>query len=441
MSLVLGGVLLSLGMSLRQAIVATLAGVALSFLPLGLGTLVSKWTGQPTIVVSRASFGLVGNALPTALALITRLFWGAVLLWFLASVTARILISAGLAGALSESQLSIITAGVSFLVALVAAFFGYALIARVQLVLSILSGILIIILIAITWPQLDLARALTIGDGPWILVLAGAILVFSFVGLVWSMSSGDLARYQRPSSSGAAAMLWAPLGSGLPAFVLIGYGALLAASDDQLALGFINNPIDALAGIVPAWFIVPLIAAVGIGLLSSVILSIYTGGFALQGLGVPVRRESAIILVAVTLGAAAIVLTLLSVNLNIIFRDLATTLAVPTAAWVGIFGAEVMIRNRRVDASSLVQRGGVYPAVNWLNLSMLIVATIIGLGLISASAPWLAWQGFIFDVIGIAASSDLARADVGVLVALLLGLVTPIIAGVRTIRRQEQSGS
>ncbi|MDN2897760.1 cytosine permease, partial [Campylobacter jejuni] len=57
-----------LGLRLRQLLVATLFGVALSFLPLGRGTLAGKWCGQPTMVVSRATFGLRGNALPTVLA-------------------------------------------------------------------------------------------------------------------------------------------------------------------------------------------------------------------------------------------------------------------------------------------------------------------------------------------------------------------------------------
>ena len=52
------------GMSLRQAIVAALAGVAISFLPLGLGTLAGKWTGQPTMIVSRATFGLAATSFP-----------------------------------------------------------------------------------------------------------------------------------------------------------------------------------------------------------------------------------------------------------------------------------------------------------------------------------------------------------------------------------------
>ena len=42
-------------------------------------------------------------------------------------------------------------------------------------------------------------------------------------------------------------------------------------------------------------------------------------------------------------------------------RDLVTTIAVPIAAWAGIFAAEMMIRSRRFDTPSLLTRGGVYP--------------------------------------------------------------------------------
>ncbi len=59
-----GATLFGLGMSLRQTLVAIVAGVALSALPLGLGTLAGKWSAQPTMVVSRASFGLAGNIVP-----------------------------------------------------------------------------------------------------------------------------------------------------------------------------------------------------------------------------------------------------------------------------------------------------------------------------------------------------------------------------------------
>ena len=75
---------------------------------------------------------------------------------------------------------------------------GASLLARtVQLVVSIVSGILILGAAALTFQHLDFAKALTVPDGNWILVIAGAALVFSVVGLAWVHSSSDLARYQR----------------------------------------------------------------------------------------------------------------------------------------------------------------------------------------------------------------------------------------------------
>jgi purine-cytosine permease-like protein len=436
LSIVLGGLLLSLGMSLRQAVVATLAGVALSFLPIGLGTLAGKWNGQPTVVASRASFGVIGNILPAILALLTRVLWGAVLLWFLASTSARILILAGANGGLGEVRLTIASAGAGFLIALIVAFFGYRLLTLVQLVLSVTSGCLVITLIVISWPLVDISAALTIGDGPWVLVLTGAILVFSFVGLAWSTSAGDLARYQRPSGAGAGSMLAASIGNALPAFVLIAYGSLLAASDPDLAFGFVVDPVATLTRIVPPWFLLPLVAAVGLGLLSSVVLSLYSGGFALVALA-PLRRELAVLAAGIMLAATAVAFIVLVADFSALFRDVATTLAVPTSAWLGVFAAEMMIRNRRFDTRSLVQRGGAYPDVNWVNLGALVAASAIGYGFTTASVGWLSWQGYLLELVGVPIGSELARADIGVLVALACALVVPIIFGVRTIRRQE----
>ena len=212
LSVAIGAVLFTLGMSLRQAIVATLAGVAISFLPLGLGTLAGKWSGQPTMVVSRATFGHVGNVLPAIVAVLVRVFWGGVLLWLLGLSSARLLVFAGIDAGLGEAVWTYVVIGIGFLIAAVIAIFGYGFVARVQLIASILSGLLIAGVIVMTYPRLDIDVALATGDGPWMLVLGGAVIVFSFVGLAWVQASSDIARYQRPASSGAASMLWATVG-------------------------------------------------------------------------------------------------------------------------------------------------------------------------------------------------------------------------------------
>ncbi|MDQ1606409.1 MAG: nucleobase:cation symporter, family, partial [Microbacteriaceae bacterium] len=439
-SIAFGGALFSLGMSLRQAILAAFIGVAISFLPLGLGTLAGKWSGQPAMVVSRATFGLLGNILPSALAVITRLFWGAVLLWIVASSSARILVGANLGGSLSELQVAVIAAAVGFVLCLVVAFFGYPLFARIQLVLTIVSAVLIVTLVAVSWHAVDFSTALSRPDGPWILVVTGIVLVFSFVGLIWANSSADVARYQRPGSSGAAASLWAPFGAGLPAFLLIGYGAILAASSTSTAEGLALSPMDAIMRMVPGWFAVPLIAMVALSLLSGVTLSVYSGAFALKAVGLRVQRQWAIMITGGALFVVTIMLTFTVTDVVTVFRDVATSLAVPVAAWAGIFGAEMMIRRRRFDTESLLGRGSVYPAVNWINLGMLVVASAIGYGFTSAAVGWLSWQGYGFRLFDVLPTGELGASDIGVMMALVLGLITPLVAGVGTVRRQESQG-
>src|SRR5690606_38717448 len=268
------------------------------------------------------------------------------------------------------------------------------------------------------------------------LVLTGAILVFSFIGLIWSTSAGDLARHQKPAGAGAVSMLIASFGNALPAFTLIVYGALLAASDPVIGSGFADDPIVALSKVVPSGLLIPLVVSVGIGLLSGVILSIYTLGFTVAAIA-PLRRDLAVLLGGVTLGVVAIVFALVAIDLTDIFRDLTTTIAVPIAAWLGVFAADVMIRNRRFDTRSLVQRGGVYPDVNWVNLAILVLAGAVGYGFTTASASWLAWQGYLLELVAVAPDSELGGSDLGVLVALGQALVAALSASLPAARRQE----
>jgi hypothetical protein len=72
-----------------------------------------------------------------------------------------------------------------------------------------------------------------------------------------------------------------------------------------------------------------------------------------------------------------------------------------------------------------------------VNLGALVVITVIGFGLTSSAVTWLGWQGYIFRLIGLDSASEFAATDIGVLVALVLGLLTPIAFGISMIRRQE----
>jgi purine-cytosine permease-like protein len=438
-AIVFGAIIFALGVSLRQAIVATLAGVAISFLPLGLGTLVGKQSGQPTMVISRATFGVVGNILPSLIALFSRLFWAAALLWVLGAGTAEILTGARLTDGFTTGQLTIIAMGIGFVLAVVLAYFGYGLIAKVQLVISVISGIAIVGFIALTYQHVNFTTAVSTPDGPWILVVSGAVLVFSFVGLAWANSSSDVARYQRPGSSGAASVLWASFGVALPSFVLISYGALLAGSNATLAEKIATDPLDALARLLPGWYPGPLLAATVLSLLSGIVLALYSSGFALQAAGLRLRRSLSTLVAGVLMLLIAIILTNALIDFGQLFRDIATTVAVPVAAWAGIFGAEIMIRKRRFDSHSLLNRGGVYADARWGNLITLVAVSVIGYGFLSATMPALTWEGYLFSALGVPINGELAASDLGVLVALALGLLVPLLIGRSGIRAQEKA--
>jgi purine-cytosine permease-like protein len=436
-AVVFGGLIFSLGMSLRQAIIATVAGVALSFIPLGFGTLAGKRSGQPTMVVSRATFGVVGNIFPAILGLLSRLFWGAALLWLVGAGAASILGGARLTEGFTSQQVTFVVMVAGFVIVLIGAYFGYALIARIQLVVSIVSAILLIGFVVLTASYIDIPTALNAGDGSWMLAIAGAVLVFSFVGLAWANSGAELARYQRPGSAGPSSILWATFGTALPSFLLIAYGALLCASNPKIEAGILANPLDQLGRLLPVWYPAPLLVATTFSLLSGAILSVYSGGFALQAAGVRVARKYAVLLVGALVLIIALILTLTVTDFSQLFRDFATTVAVPIAAWTGLFASEMMIRRRRFDSGSLLRRGGVYEDARWANLIALVVISAVGFGLTSATVGWLSWEGYLFPVLGVPSGGDVASSDIGVLVALAVGIVFPIVLGIPAIRRQE----
>ncbi|HWH97312.1 MAG TPA: hypothetical protein VNS80_03005, partial [Pseudolysinimonas sp.] len=269
------------------------------------------------------------------------------------------------------------------------------------------------------------------------------VLVFSFVGLAWVHSSADVARYQRTESDGGSTMLWATFGATLPAFILVAWGALLAASDPLIADGLATDPLYTIAALLPLWYPAPLIAALALGLLSGVVLTIYSGGFALQSLGVRARRSVTTAIAGILVLVATAALLFLVGDARGLILDAATSIAVPVAAWAGIFGAEIMLRRRGFDSPSLLRRGGSYPAVRWVNLIGLIVISAIGFGLTSAALPGLDWQGYLLPFmsggLGLDAGDPLLTSDVGVLVALVLGILLPLVTAVPAIRRQDSA--
>ncbi len=74
-----GAFFLGFGISFRQATIAAFIGTLGSFLLVGISSLAGKRSNAPTMVLSRASFGVKGSILPGALSYLIFVGWETVL--------------------------------------------------------------------------------------------------------------------------------------------------------------------------------------------------------------------------------------------------------------------------------------------------------------------------------------------------------------------------
>ena len=95
-------------------------------------------------------------------------------------------------------------------------------------------------------------------------------------------------------------------------------------------------------------------------------------------------------------------------------------------------GSEMCIRDR-----DLYKPEGRYGAWNVKAFAILCVGTIVGWGLVvNFAAKWLTWQGYLLWLVG-GKSSSWAGANLGVIVALLIGLIGSLIFQRKDIAEQE----
>jgi nucleobase:cation symporter-1, NCS1 family len=121
------------------------------------------------------------------------------------------------------------------------------------------------------------------------------------------------------------------------------------------------------------------------------------------------------------------------------FEGFLITLGVPIAAWCGVMLADVALRRKDYAEAELYQPSGRYGDVRALPLAVIVVSTVVGWGLVTnASASWLTWQGYLLQPFGLGGKTGAwAYANLGVLVALAIGLIVTWAFGRAAVRSQE----
>ena len=103
--------MLGFGISFWQAAIAGVVGIVFSFLLCGLVALAGKRGSAPTMVLSRAAFGVRGNRLPSAMSWLLTVGWETVLVILATLATATVFDRLGWGGGTGTKVVALVVVG------------------------------------------------------------------------------------------------------------------------------------------------------------------------------------------------------------------------------------------------------------------------------------------------------------------------------------------
>lgn len=427
----------SLGLTFAQSLTALLLGIFVSAGVVAVGAIAGKRSSLPTLVLSRAAFGVFGNLGPAVILVFSRLFWALVLV-----MLGYLLIAQNLT---ATSNLSGASEPISWLavVILIAVVLGSAVLSsfggRALVWAQRLSGVFgIATAVSLAFTKIaSVGVAPEVGQsGSWLRALGASVVIFAIFGLAWSSASSDYASGLPVNVRGWKVAGWSLLSMGIvPALLatlaLMAFGTL---TDSDFASSF-NGLV---AGSSLSFLAVIVQISLVLSLVTTIAMSLRSSSMSFESIQLKFKPSIATPIIA----SLAVVMTVLGfsyLGANGFWFNLqgyALVLAVPVAAWSGIFVSDVLIRRIAYHEVSLSRSYGFYKSINLTNTIGWTVAVAIGWGLLKSNLVEFGWLGFLADY---STNAEFwAQSNFGIVISFALGLLLPVAGGIPRIKMQER---
>ena len=430
-----GSFFLGFGISFWQATFAAVIGTIASFFLVGISSLAGKRANAPTMTLSRAAFGVKGNVVPGLLSYLIFVGWETVLVSLATLATETVLTRVGnIEPNISRILGFSIAAGLTIFGGVL----GFQVIMKIQKVLTVATIALTIGYIALTADQVNWTSVSAISSGSYQAFLGALIFGITGIGLGWVNCAADYSRYLPRTVSSRGVIGWTVFGASIVPITLVIYGSLLAGSSKELSEKIAMDPIGALTTLVPTWYLIPFAAVAILGLIGGAILDLYSSGLTLVSVGLPVKRHVAASIDGVIMTIGTIYIVWIAGDFFGPFQGFLITLGVPIAVWSAIFVADVIMRKKDYAESDLFDPKGIYGSWNLRSLLLVAIGSIVGWGFVTNTfASWLSWQGYLLGLIG-GKEGPWAFANIGVILALLIGFFGHILLSKKIISNQEK---
>ncbi|MFI8236709.1 purine-cytosine permease family protein [Streptomyces sp. NPDC085866] len=431
-----GAFALGFGISFWQALTAGVLGIVVSFLLCGFIAVAGKRGSAPTMVLSRAAYGVRGNRLPSVISWMLTVGWETVLTALATMATATVFSRLGWGGG---TETKVVALAVVAALTVVGGVMGFDLIMRLQTWITVITGVLTVVYVGLVADHIHWSTVSAIPAGSAQQFIGALVFMMTGFGLGWANAAADYSRYLPRSSSSRGVIGWTTFGASAAPLLLLVFGLLLAGSSETLSKAIAADPIGALTTILPTWFLVPFAVVAVLGLVGGAVLDIYSSGLALLSAGLRVPRHLAALLDGILMVAGSVYVVFFADSFLTQFMGFLTTLGVPIAAWCGVMLADLALRRRDHDEVDLYRPHGRYGDVPLLPLLLTLGATAVGWGLVTnTSASWLTWQGYLLEPLGLGGRTGAwAYANLGVLVALALAFLGTLLPGRGRVREQE----
>jgi nucleobase:cation symporter-1, NCS1 family len=431
-----GAFALGFGISFWQGVLVGVLGIVFSFLLCGLVAVAGKRGSAPTMVLSRAAFGVRGNKLPSLISWLLTVGWETVLVVLATLATATVFDRLGWGGGDATKVVALLVVAALIVIGGV---MGFTLIMRLQTVITVVTGVLTIVYIALVADHIHWSVVSGLPTGSTQEAVGALVFLMTGFGLGWVNLAADYSRYLPRRASGRGIVWWTTFAGSLAPLVLLVFGLLLAGSSKHLSDAIAADPVGGLAQLLPTWFLVPFVIVAVLGLVGGAVLDIYSSGLALLTLGLRTPRYVAALIDGTIMIAGSIYVVFVADNFLGQFIGFLTTLGVPVAAWCGVMLADVLLRRGSYDDQDLYRPAGRYGDVRWLPVAVVVGCTVVGWGLVTnAAASWLDWQGYLLGPLGLGGKAGAwAGANLGVLFALVASFAVTVAFTRAAVRRQE----
>ncbi|MDV5144510.1 cytosine permease [Streptomyces sp. SBC-4] len=344
LSLVIGGALVLMGLTLWQAVAVIVVG-NLFWLLTGLLATSGPAAGAPSEVITRAVYGVLGNRVNNAVG-----GWLVSVCYFALNLAAAATAAFALVektGITANTPVKVAVIVVIAALTLAISVYGHALIIKLYLpiTLALIAAFAVVAFAVLRHADFSYTPAEPLGGASlWALLVAGTTMIAS--GPLSYTTSADFSRYLPRTASKKAIVGWTALGAFLPSVVVCSLGAFAATAVDM------GDPQNALQTILPGWFTPVFLLALVLGTISINALTAYSAGLALQAVGLRIRRTVSVLFD----GAVAVALTLYGLLVSDFLDTVSNALqliVVLSGPLMAVYATDIVLRRCRYDGPAL----------------------------------------------------------------------------------------